>query len=72
MKIFKKLLLLVIFFTVILGGAFFYAFEIEPYRIRINEYQLNEKQAGRKEFKIVQISDLHIKEDLPPKIWTKW
>lgn len=63
MKIFKKLLLLVIFFTVILGGAFFYAFKIEPYRIRINEYPLNEKQAGRKEFKIVQISDLHIKED---------
>lgn len=45
----------------------FYAFKIEPYRLAVHEYTLNEKQDGAVGVKIVQISDLHIKGDFTYK-----
>lgn len=41
----------------------FYAFKIEPYRLKVNEYYLTEKKEDTKPIKIVQFSDVHIKED---------
>lgn len=53
--------LLILFLTA--AGFIFYAFKIEPFRILVNEYTLNEEKEGMSEIKMVQISDLHIKED---------
>lgn len=53
--------LLILFLTA--AGFIFYAFKIEPFRITVNEYTLNEEKEGMSEIKMVQISDLHIKED---------
>lgn len=49
----------------ILGGGvcIFYAFKIEPYRLKVEEYTLNDKCEEREKIKIIQFSDLHIKED---------
>ena len=63
MKFLKRLFLF--FAAVLLAGGFcvFYAFKIEPYRLTINEYPLNSRGENSDEIKIVQFSDLHIKED---------
>lgn len=63
MKLLKYILLILFLLIVTAGGCVFYAFKIEPYRLKVNDYDLNEKQDGMKDIKIVQISDLHIKED---------
>ena len=49
------------------GFCIYYAFEIEPYRLKVNEYALNSKMENTVEIKIVQFSDLHIKEDFTYK-----
>ena len=48
-------------------AAFFYAFKIEPYRIKVNEHTMNEKRKDINNLKIVQISDIHIKDDFTYK-----
>lgn len=73
---FFRRLFLVLFVTniiAILVGEFsiFYAFKIEPYRLKVNEYALNSNIKNNTEIKIVQFSDLHIKEDFTYKIWKK-
>lgn len=63
MKFLKRLFL---FLTAVLlagGLCVFYAFRIEPYRLTVNEYPLNSRGEVSDEVKIVQFSDLHIKED---------
>lgn len=42
-----------------------YAFKIEPYLIKIKKYDINSKTNNR--IKIVQISDIHIKNNFTPK-----
>lgn len=52
-------LLLILFIT----GCIFYAFKIEPYRLTLKEFTLNEQQDNSAHIKVVQFSDLHIKDD---------
>lgn len=51
----------------VIGGCIYYAFKIEPYRVTLNEFTLNEEKPDREHLKIVQISDLHIKADFTYK-----
>ena len=59
-KIFKTIFLVVLLTALLAGGCIFYAFKIEPYRITANEYTLGGEADP---IKIVQISDIHVKED---------
>lgn len=63
MKIFKYLCIFLLSMILIGAGCLFYAFKIEPYRLAIKEFNLNEQTKDSEEVTIVQISDLHIKED---------
>lgn len=67
MRLMKRIFicLFTIVLTVTVTGIFciFYAFKIEPYRLSVNEYVLNNKHENAEEIKIVQFSDLHVKED---------
>lgn len=59
---FGKILLGTILAALLLAGScVFYAFRIEPYRLTANKFVLNEKTTDF--VKIVQFSDLHVKED---------
>lgn len=51
-------------FTLLIIGtsSVFYAFKIEPYRLSVKAYDLNEPAFSEKGLKIVQFSDTHIKE----------
>lgn len=49
------------------GSCVFYAFKIEPYRLTVNRFDLTEKTADTGQIKIVQFSDIHIKEDFTYK-----
>lgn len=48
---------------VVVAALLFYAIKIEPYRLTVNEHQLNDPFEGCEELKIVQLSDIHIKKD---------
>lgn len=63
MKILKRILVVFVLLILVVAGCIYYAFKIEPYRITVNEYALNEEQSDKEHLKIVQISDLHIKAD---------
>lgn len=63
MKILKFILIFILAFFILAGTCLFYAFKIEPYRITVNEFDLNEEHANGEPVKIVQFSDVHIKED---------
>lgn len=63
MRILKKIVIICLVLVFLFSASVFYAFKIEPYRIRINEYTLNKQESDMSSVKIVQISDLHIKED---------
>lgn len=67
MKIIKFILTFILILIVGTGSCLFYAFQIEPYRLKVNEYYLNEKQQSGEPVKIVQFSDVHIKEDFTYK-----
>lgn len=59
---------LVLGLLVMIGlSCLFYAVKIEPYRLRVNEYQLNAPASGKQQLKIVQFSDTHIKGDFTAK-----
>lgn len=62
MKIKKVVFSLTILIIFTLLGSFFYAFKVEPYRLVVNERQLN-NTSTKQNIKIVQLSDLHIKKD---------
>lgn len=53
------------------GSCVFYAFKIEPYRLTVHEYCLTKQQADKAPVKIVQFSDVHIKEDFTYRNLTK-
>lgn len=59
-----KILMLLASAVFVLGGSCgWYAFEIEPYRLTVEEYQLEGKKHRGDRLRIVQFSDLHLKED---------
>lgn len=53
---------LIFLIVLLVVGCIFYAYKIEPYRITTNEHSINNK-SGDNKVKVVQISDIHIKED---------
>lgn len=67
MKILKRILIVFTLLILVIGGCIYYAFKIEPYRVTLNEFTLNEEKPDREHLKIVQISDLHIKADFTYK-----
>lgn len=66
MKLIKTFLTL--FLIALLGsvGCLYYAFKVEPYRLTLNEHQV-QSVASEEKLKLVQISDLHIKKDYTAK-----
>lgn len=60
----------VIGFLFVLTGlglfAVYYAYDIEPYRISVTHQNINEPNPNKKELKIVQLSDIHLKGDFTP------
>lgn len=67
MKLFKFIFGTLSVILIMAGSCLFYAFKIEPYRLNVNEYYLTDKKAEVEPIKIVQFSDLHIKEDFTYK-----
>lgn len=63
MKILKYIFVLILLSVVLVLGCLYYAFHIEPYRISVHEYDITEKIVGLEDIKIIQFSDIHIKED---------
>lgn len=59
----RNLFLLLLLLVITACGCVFYAFKVEPYRIKIEEITLNEKKEELLPIKIIQLSDLHIKEN---------
>ena len=66
MKIIKIVFSLVILLMLTCLGGLYYAFKIEPYRLVVNQHQL-ENRSSKEKIKIVQLSDLHIKKDFDAK-----
>lgn len=66
-KIIKTTAIIFLILITAIGGSIFYAFKIEPYRIKCNKYELNQKQENKSPLKVLQLSDLHIKEDFTAK-----
>lgn len=62
-RIFNTIIVLVLLLIVVGGGSIYYAFNIEPYRIVVDNVDLNQTIKSSEELNIVQISDIHIKED---------
>lgn len=67
MKILKRLFFAVGFLFLLFAACIFYAFRIEPFRISLNTYTVSEKKTNTEPVKIIQISDIHIKEDFTYK-----
>lgn len=67
MKLLRNVFLILLLFILSAAGCVFYAFKIEPYRLKTNEYTINKTQSDSTPVKIIQISDLHIKEDFTCK-----
>lgn len=65
MKFLKILMISVSMILLLAGGCVFYGFKIEPYRITSNEYHLSEETSEA--VRVVQFSDVHIKEDFTYK-----
>lgn len=61
MKFFKFLFWSTLILFLLAGSCVYYAFKIEPFRITTNEFFLNDQTTDS--IKIVQFSDIHIKED---------
>lgn len=65
MKFLRFLFVSLLIMFLLAGSCVVYAFKIEPYRITSNKYYLN--QETEDSIKIVQFSDIHIKEDFTYK-----
>lgn len=63
MKVVKNIFITLFLLLLLISASVFYAFKIEPFRIKVNQFTINEENAGLSPIKLVQISDLHIKED---------
>lgn len=75
MKFIKGFFIFVIILILAAAGCIFYAFRIEPFRLAVKEYTFGEDKEEASELKVVQFSDLHIKEDFTEKnlkkLWIK-
>lgn len=67
MKFIKGFFIFVIILILAAAGCVFYAFRIEPFRLAVKEYAFGEDKEEASELKVVQFSDLHIKEDFTEK-----
>ena len=67
MKILKKLIFAVCLLFLLTAGCIFYAFRIEPFRISVNTFAMGAEESSAEPVQIVQISDIHIKEDFTYK-----
>lgn len=67
MKFFKMLLIFTISLCFIIGSIYYYAFKIEPYRIHRKHFFIKKKIPSKQYVKIIQFSDVHIKEDFTYK-----
>lgn len=63
MKLLRNLLIIIFLSFLTVSGCIFYAFKIEPYHLKLREFTLTREQIDTEDLKIIQISDLHIKED---------
>lgn len=63
MKLIKRLFAVLLVLCLGAGGSVFYAFKVEPFRVSVKEYRLNEARETAQQLNVVQFSDLHIKED---------
>ena len=63
MKLLKRILIVLILLVLAASTCIYYAFKIEPFRVAVNDFNLNDDGADRERLNIVQISDLHIKAD---------
>ncbi len=63
MKFLKMIFISILIILISAGGCIYYAFRIEPYRLEVKEYHLTEQKEDSEVIKIVQFSDVHIKED---------
>lgn len=63
MKSIKGFFIFFIFILLAVGLCVLYAFKIEPYRLKVREYNLHSDEEPSAGIKIIQFSDLHIKED---------
>ena len=63
MNIFKWLTTFLIVIIASLGGFLYYSFNIEPYQVEVVEYVSVKDKEAEDEIKVVQFSDVHIKED---------
>lgn len=66
MKLIKTFLTLFLIALLASVGCLYYAFKVEPYRLTLNEHQV-QSVASEEKLKLVQISDLHIKKDYTAK-----
>lgn len=71
MKIIRRIMSLILVVILIIGGCIFYGYKIEPYRVKTNSYDINNKVKSNNKVKVVQISDIHIKEDYTYKDFSK-
>lgn len=63
----RIVMIICILMLLIAGMTTFYAFKVEPFRLKINKIELNKKQKNSETLKIVQLSDTHIKADFTVK-----
>lgn len=62
-KFFRITFIIVVTMVLLISSSIFYAFKIEPYRLQVNSYNLSNGGTLEDTVKIVQISDIHLKED---------
>lgn len=63
----KRILLMYCFILVLVGSLLVYSFNIEPYRLKTLEYTLSNNKDHQDMLKVVQFSDVHIKQNYTKK-----
>lgn len=61
MKFIRKLVIFILLLSLCILSLLFYAFKIEPYRLKVEEIRLEKKSSASSPLKIVQFSDTHLK-----------
>lgn len=63
MNFFKWSLVTLSVLGVVSLSVLFYAFKIEPYQVHVNEYISRKNEEAGTEIRVIQFSDVHVKED---------
>lgn len=61
------ILIILLILIVIAIGMAVYAFKVEPFKLEVDKHTLGDKSPNADHIKIVQISDIHIKQDFTHK-----